>query len=167
MRCLALALLSVFLINASGYQSSADKTRPEGMKTKSGFEVFLDEANATKDRDPLNNVPVYRHGSCPPGAVLPDVKLIGDNGHEVVIVRLGIKVLPDYAGGSVSLPVLIGAGGKKYHSRATMLSDSLPEMLRTLKGTGKQLQCEFPFEIPAGTQIKQVQFEEVLFDLKQ
>lgn len=167
LRLLAFSLLALCLVSATAQEGPGDKDKVVSKKTTSGFEIFLLNVQATTDRDELNNVPTFRYGSCPPGAVLPDIKLLGNSGNDVVIVRLGIKVLPNYGGGSLSLPVLIDAAGKKYSSRRTMLADSLPELFRTLKGTDKQLHCEFPFETPAATQIKQVQFEEVLFDLKE
>ena len=167
LRFLGFPLLVLCLVSAAAQEGPGDKDKVASKKSASGFEIFLLNAQATTDRDELNNVPTFRYGSCPPGAVLPDIKLLGNRGNDVVVVRLGIKVLPNYGGGSLSLPILIDAGGKKYSSRRTMLADSLSDLLRTLKGTDKQLQCEFPFETPAGTQIKQVQFEEVLFDLKE
>jgi hypothetical protein len=157
--------LALCLVGATAPQSSTDKTKPASKKTDSGFEVFLLQAKATKDLDPLNNVPSYRYGSCPPGAVLDGMTVLANSGNDVIIVRLGIKVLPNYGGVSLSLPVLLDVGAKKYTSRNTMLGDSLQETLRRLKGTDEQLQCEFPFEIPRGTRVNKVQYEGVVFDL--
>ena len=159
---IALSLATGFLASTAA-QDRDDK--PNRKQTASGFEVTLLEIKRATERDPLNNVLVYRYGSCPPGAALEGIKALAGNGKDVLVAQVEIRVLNSYREASVALPILLDIDGKKFTSSNTMLSASLSEVLRRIKGKAEQLRCEFPFEIPKGTRLTKLQFDEIAFDL--
>jgi len=122
------------------------------------------EAKPAEDIDPVNRVPTFRMGSCPPGAAMPGIKLEGNHGKDVIIVQFGLKFPPDYPRADFPVPVLIDASGKKYSSNNVM--EPSKDLVPRLKTTGEQLKCEIPFELPAGTRITKLQYDDVVFDLK-
>ena len=161
------ALLACGLVLTRGQDVPRDKKEVVSKKTQTGFEVFFIDAKVSRDRDSVNDVALYRVGSCPPGAVMGDMKVMANHGSDVMIITLGIKVLPIYAGTDLSLPVLFDADGKKYTAgRNTMLAGNLTTFLQNLKGKDEQLRCEFPFEMPKGTRINKLLFESITFDIK-
>ena len=163
---LVVPLLSYLVIGTAAQKSELNATQPPGKRTSAGFEVSVLQAKNATDWDEQYNVPAYRYGSCPPGAAVTGMSVSAESGHEVLIIRLGVKVTADYRGGALSLPVLLDDAGKKYETQNTMLPNSLRELLQRQKGTSDRLQCEFPFEIPRGVHVKQIQFDDALLDLK-
>jgi hypothetical protein len=154
-------LLALCVFNPASTYPQADK--PLTKKTDNGLEVSLLKVELVRERDDLNQVPIYRMGSCPPGAAGNGIKMFANSGTQVYFVRLGIKVLPEYKGGGVKAPTITDADDKKYVSKNTMLPDSLLNDLTKLKG--QQLECEFPFEVRFGKQLKELQYGAISFSL--
>ena len=145
-------------------EKSPDKTTPDSKKTASGVEVTILEAKPAEEFDAVNRVPMFRMGSCPPGAAMPGIKIGGNRGKDVIIVQLGLKFPPDYPQSDFPIPVLLDASGKKYPSNNVMAPSK--ELVPRIKTTGEQLKCEVPFEVPAGTEMTKLQYDTLVFDLK-
>ena len=158
--CLAFSVPALLHVAAQNRETNRNRKQ-----TTNGFEVTLLDVKPATERDSLNNVVTYRYGSCPPGVVLDGVKVLAESGRDVLIARLEFKVLKSYGNAKISLPVLVDANGKKFASRNTMLSDSLSELLQRLRGKDDQLQCEFPFEVPTGTRMTKLQYDELSFEV--
>ena len=156
-------LLNVLLLLTAGHANQAQDDKPLAQKTDNGLEVSLLKVELVRERDELNNVPIYRMGSCPPGAAGNGIEMFANPGTQVYFVQLGIKVLPEYKGGGVTVPTITDADDKKYVSENTMLPDSLLHDLKKLKG--QQLECEFPFEVRFGKQLKELQYGAISLDL--
>ena len=159
--CLVCLILFATIVDQ---EIPADKSTPPSKKTSGGLEVTILEAKPADDFDAVNRVPMFRMGSCPPGAVMPGFKIEGNHGKDVIIVQLRLKFPSDYPQSDFPLPVLFDANGKKYSSNNLM--EPPKELLARIKTTGEQLKCEIPFELPAGTQITKLQYDNVVFDLK-
>lgn len=161
--CSSLACLLLFATIVA-QEKSPDKTTPDSKKTASGLEVTILEAKPTEEFDAVNRVPTFRMGSCPPGAAMPGFKIEGNHAKDVIIVQLGLKFPPDYPRNDFPLPVLLDASGKKYSSNNVMAPAK--ELVPRIKTTGEQLKCEIPFEVPAGTAMTKLQYDNLVFDLK-
>ncbi len=161
--CAVAFVFALFLFGDS-HQDRGDKSLTK--KTDSGLEVTLIKVDLVHERDEMNNVPIYRMGSCPPGAAGNGMKVLANAGTQVYVVRIGIKVLPDYKGGGVMLPTITDTEDKTYSSKNTMLPASLPGELSKLKATNQQLECEFPFEVRFGKLLKELKYDAITFEIK-
>ena len=154
----------ILLATIVAQEEPPDKSAPASKKTAAGLEVTVLEAKPAEDFDAVNRVPTFRMGSCPPGAAMPGFKIEGNHGKEVIIVQLGLKFPRDYGQTDFPVPVLLDASGKQYSSNNMM--EPSKELVPRIKTTGEQLKCEIPFELPAGTQITKLQYDNLVFDVK-
>src|ERR1043166_1129556 len=151
------------LLFSDSEQDQGDKSLTK--KTSSGLEVTLMKVELVRERDDLNNVPIYRMGSWPPGAAGNGMKMLANAGAQVYVVRLGIKLLSEYKGGGLTIPTISDSDDNKYISKNTMLSEALLKDLSNFKAPGEQLECEFPFEVRYGNRVKQVHYGNITFEL--
>ncbi|MFS8084686.1 MAG: hypothetical protein ACMG6H_03585 [Acidobacteriota bacterium] len=162
---LALGVLApLFLTSATAQETSVDKSKPVTEKTSRGVEVTLVETRIIQEYDPDNHVALYRMGSCPPGIILPGIKLQANRGQDVIVVLIDLKFPTGYKGLDFSMPQLSDTTDKKYLSRNMFQAPT--GMAEELQKTGEQIRCEIPFEIPKGTQLTKMQYDDVLFDVK-
>ena len=158
-----LALLC-FINLAFAQESGGDKLKTETKKTGKGVEVTLFDIRVIKELDPDNRVPLFRMGSCPPGVVLPGMKLQGSRGQDAIAILIGLKFPEGYEGPDFSMPVLVDAADKKYVSKNMFQPPS--GMAQKLQKTGDQIKCEIPVEVPKGTSLNKLQYDDAVFDIK-
>lgn len=157
-------LWSATLSSATAQDPRDDKSKPITKKTNAGVEVTLIETRIVQELDPDNHVALYRMGSCPPGVILPGMKLYANHGQDVIVVLLALKFPTGYKGPDFSMPVLLDAADKKYTSRNMFQAPT--GMAEQLQKTGEQIRCEIPVEIPKGTHLTRMQYDDAVFDIK-
>jgi len=161
-------LIAIGLLGLCGLtfaqEKNPDLAKTLVKKTTAGVEVTLFQAAASTDIDPVNRVPQFRMGACPPGAVLGDMRIQGDRNTDVIVVLIGLRFGASYHGPDFVTPFLIDAAGKEYSSRN--MFDAPKGMATALQKTGEQIKCEVPFEIPKGIQPTKLKYDDAIFELK-
>jgi hypothetical protein len=92
---------------------------------------------------------------CPPGANTQ--RAMARPGEQFAIVTVNVKVLPSYTPTTtLKRPLVTDRAGKTYNTAATFVD----------LGKMPVFSCVFPFRVPDHTELKSIQIDALLFDLR-
>lgn len=145
-----------FVVPLANQQQAAAKEVAR-KQTRTGLEIAL--IGVVTERD------AYRFGACPSGdSGIPD-RVVVLPGMITFVAHFSFRILPAFKGQNISKPILLDRDGKEYRSEHSYLPAQ--KLVADLKGTQTALDCEFPFQVPAGTRPASLQLEGVSFEVPQ
>jgi hypothetical protein len=90
---------------------------------------------------------------CPPGS--NTVNATTRPGEQFALVTVAFKVAPSFQSAPMKRPTITDVSDKKYNTAATFVD----------VGKVPEFSCTFPFRVPEGTKLKELQIEGASYDL--